>query len=245
MSGIKHWLTPDWPAPANVHAATTLRSGGISCGAYTSLNPAMHVGDDVGVVKQNRQTIKESLGLPGDPVWLDQIHSNRAVPAVTTESLQQADASYTAESGVVCAVLTADCLPLLVCAVDGSWVAAIHAGWRGLLAGVIGNTVSAMQNSDLLVWLGPAIGPDCFEVGAEVRDAFLQKSAAFSTAFKPQNNGKWLADIYQLARIDLAMMGLNIKVYGGGFCTVTEQERFYSYRRDKQTGRMATLIWRE
>ncbi|MEE7625140.1 peptidoglycan editing factor PgeF [Methylobacter sp. Wu8] len=245
MSGIKHWLTPDWPAPANVHAATTLRSGGISCGAYTSLNPAMHVGDDVGVVKQNRQTIKESLGLPGDPVWLDQIHSNRAVPAVTTESLQQADASYTAESGVVCAVLTADCLPLLVCAVDGSWVAAIHAGWRGLLAGVIGNTVSAMQNSDLLVWLGPAIGPDCFEVGAEVRDAFLQKSAAFSIAFKPQNNGKWLADIYQLARIDLSMMGLNIKVYGGGFCTVTEQERFYSYRRDKQTGRMATLIWRE
>lgn len=245
MSGIKHWLTPDWPAPANVHAATTLRNGGVSCGAYTSLNPAMHVGDEANLVKQNRQTIKEWLGLPGDPVWLEQIHSNRAVPAVTTESLQQADASYTAESGVVCAVLTADCLPLLVCAADGSWVAAIHAGWRGLLAGVIGNTVSAMQNSDLLVWLGPAIGPDCFEVGGEVRDAFLQKSAAFSIAFKPQNNGKWLADIYQLARIDLSMMGLNIKVYGGGFCTVTEQERFYSYRRDKQTGRMATLIWRE
>lgn len=244
MSGIKPWLIPDWPAPANVHAATTLRTGGVSCGAYASLNPALHVGDDADRVMQNRQLINVSLGLPSEPVWLDQIHSNRAVPAVTTEPLQQADASYTAESGVVCAVLTADCLPLLVCAADGSQVAAIHAGWRGLLAGVIGNMVTAMQNNDLLVWLGPAIGPDCFEVGDEVRGAFLQKSAAFITAFKQHGNGKWLADIYQLARIELAMQGID-KVYGGGFCTVTEQERFYSYRRDKQTGRMATLIWRE
>ncbi|MGZ5043897.1 MAG: peptidoglycan editing factor PgeF [Methylobacter sp.] len=244
MSGIKHWLAPDWPAPANIHAATTLRTGGVSCGAYASLNPAMHVGDDADPVKQNRRIIKELLGLPGDPVWLEQIHSNRAVPAIIAEPLQQADASYTAEPGVVCAVMTADCLPLLVCAADGSEVAAIHAGWRGLLAGVIGNTLKAMQSNDLLVWLGPAIGPDCFEVGAEVRDAFLEKSAAFITAFKQQDNGKWLADIYQLARIDLAMLGID-KVYGGGFCTVTEHERFYSYRRDKQTGRMATLIWRE
>jgi hypothetical protein len=244
MSGIKHWLTPDWPAPANIHAATTLRTGGVSCGAYASLNPAMHVGDDAELVKQNRRLIKELLVLPSDPVWLEQIHSNRAVLAVTTEPLQQADASYTAESGLVCAVMTADCLPLLVCAANGSEVAAIHAGWRGLLAGVVGNTLTAMQNSDFLVWLGPAIGPDCFEVGAEVRDAFLEKSVAFITAFKQQNNGKWLADIYQLARIDLAMLGID-KVYGGGFCTVTEYERFYSYRRDKQTGRMATLIWRE
>ena len=261
MSGIKHWLTPDWPAPANVHAATTLRSGGVSCGVYASLNPALHVGDEADLVKQNRQLIKASLGLPGDPVWLDQIHSNRAVPAHPPlggrgdSDLQQADASYTAESGVVCAVLTADCLPLLVCTVDGSQVAAIHAGWRGLLAGVIGNTITAMQiplaplckrgaRGDFLVWLGPAIGPECFEVGGEVRDAFLKKSPAFTPAFKQHSNGKWLADIYQLARIDLAMLGID-KVYGGGFCTVTEHERFYSYRRDKQTGRMATLIWRE
>ncbi|TAN65908.1 MAG: hypothetical protein EPN17_15260 [Methylobacter sp.] len=273
MSGIKHWLSPDWPAPANVHAATTLRSGGVSCGAYASLNPAMHVGDDADLVKQNRRIVKEWLGLPDDPVWLEQIHSNRAVQAVKTGPLQQADAAYTTEAGVVCAVLTADCLPLLVCSTDGSRVAAIHAGWRGLLAGVIGNTITAMKipldspfskgeasgrptniepnsplckrgaRGDFLVWLGPAIGPDCFEVGAEVRDAFLQKSAAFMTAFKAQGNGQWLADIYQLARIDLAMLGID-KVYGGGFCTVTEQERFYSYRRDKQTGRMATLIWR-
>jgi len=244
MSGTKHWLTPDWPVPANIRAATTLRTGGVSYGAYASLNPAMHVGDDVDLVKKNRQLIKELLDLPGEPVWLEQIHSNRAVPAVKTESLQQADASYTAEAGVVCAVMTADCLPLLVCAADGSQVAAIHAGWRGLLAGVVANTLSAMQDNELLVWLGPAIGPDCFEVGVEVRDAFVQKSAAFMTAFKQQSNGKWLADIYQLARIELAMLGID-KVYGGGFCTVTEQERFYSYRRDKQTGRMATLIWRE
>ena len=272
MSGAKHWLTPDWPAPANVHAATTLRNGGFSCGAYASLNPAMHVGDDVDSVRQNRQLIKASLALPSSPVWLDQVHSNRAVQALKHEALQQADASYTSESGVVCAVMTADCLPLLVCTADGSQVAAIHAGWRGLLAGVIGNTLAAMEiplnppfskgeagkpshgdiNSpfckrgarrDFLIWLGPAIGPECFEVGAEVRTAFLDKSTAFITAFKQQHNGKWLADIYQLARIDLAMLGIN-KVYGGGFCTVTEAERFYSYRRDKQTGRMATLIWR-
>jgi len=244
MSGTKHRLIPNWPAPANIHAATTLRTGGVSCGPYASLNPAMHVGDEADLVKQNRELIKQWLDLPCDPVWLDQVHSNRAVPAVKTEPLQQADACYTAESGVVCAVLTADCLPLLVCAVDGSQVAAIHAGWRGLLAGVVANTLSAMQDNELLVWLGPAIGPDCFEVGTEVRDAFVQKSAAFMTAFKQKNHGKWLADIYQLARIELAMLGID-KVYGGGFCTVTEQERFYSYRRDKQTGRMATLIWRE
>jgi copper oxidase (laccase) domain-containing protein len=168
--------------------------------------------------------------------------------------------------------MTADCLPLLVCNRDGTHVAAIHAGWRGLLAGVIGNTLSAMKipptppfakgetsqsrnidlspplckrgaRGDFLVWLGPAIGPDCFEVGAEVRAAFLEKSATFKKAFKEQSNGQWLADIYQLARIDLAACGID-KVYGGNFCTVTEQERFYSYRRDKETGRMATLIWR-
>lgn len=272
MSGIKHWLTPDWPAPANIHAATTLRTGGVSVGVYGSLNPAMHVGDDADLVTQNRQIIKSLLGLPSDPVWLDQIHSHRAVQAVTSQPLQQADASYTSESGIVCAVMTADCLPLLMCSTDGSQVAAVHAGWRGLLTGVVSNTVSAMQipldppfakreagqfdtadsnsslckrggRGDLLVWLGPAIGPDCFEVGAEVRDAFLAKSAVFIPAFKPQSNGKWLADIYQLARIDLGLLGID-KVYGGGFCTVTEQERFYSYRRDKQTGRMATLIWR-
>ena len=289
MNKIKHWLEPDWPAPANIHAATTLRTGGVSQGPYSSLNPAAHVGDDPDRVRQNRQIIREMLDLPAEPVWLDQIHSHRAVKAVKTAVLQQADASYTDEAGVVCAVMTADCLPLLVCSSDGGQIAAIHAGWRGLLAGVISNTVAALQISlnlpaptysgqafskekaspldstglssplckrpvlsltnggargDLLVWLGPAIGPDCFEVGGEVRDAFLEKSVAFNKAFTEQGNGKWLADIYQLARVELDMLGIT-HVYGGGFCTVTEQERFYSYRRDTQTGRMATLIWRE
>ena len=244
MNKIKHWLVPEWPVPANIHAATTLRMGGVSQGPYRSLNPAAHVSDDNDRVRQNRRIIREMLDLPTEPVWLDQIHSNRAVKAVKTASLQQADASYTNESGVVCAVMTADCLPLLVCSTDGTQVAAIHAGWRGLLAGVINNTVAAMQQRNLLVWLGPAIGPDCFEVGAEVRDAFLEKSAEFNHAFKEQGKDKWLADIYQLARIELSALGI-ANVYGGTNCTVTEHERFYSYRRDTQTGRMATLIWRE
>ena len=244
MTGIKHWLVPDWPAPANIHAATTLRTGGVSLGAFSSLNPAAHVSDDNERVRQNRQIIRAMLNLPAEPIWLEQIHSNRAVKAVKTASLGQADASYTNESGVVCAVMTADCLPLLICSTDGAQIAAIHAGWRGLLAGVITNTVVAMQQQDFLVWLGPAIGPDCFEVGPEVREDFLEKSASFNDAFKRQGNGKWLADIYQLARIELAALGI-VNVYGGTHCTFTEHERFYSYRRESQTGRMATLIWRE
>ena len=244
MTGIKHWLVPDWPAPANIHAATTLRTGGVSLGTFSSLNPAAHVSDDNERVRQNRQIIGAMLDLPAEPIWLAQIHSNRAVKAVKTALLEQADASYTNESGVVCAVMTADCLPLLVCSTDGTQIAAIHAGWRGLLSGVISNTVVAMQQQDLLVWLGPAIGPDCFEVGPEVREAFLEKSATFNDAFKQQGNCKWLADIYQLARIELASLGI-VNVYGGTHCTFTEHERFYSYRRESQTGRMATLIWRE
>ena len=283
MNKIKHWLVPDWPAPANIHAASTMRTGGVSQGPYASLNPAAHVSDDMGLVRQNRQIIREMLDLPSEPVWLEQIHSNRAVKAVNPlySSLrkgdegirQQADASYTNEAGIVCVVMTADCLPLLVCSADGAQVSAIHAGWRGLLAGVISNTVSAMHNLDnsfplkqepvllnnhginsqylkneagkhLLVWLGPAIGPDCFEVGTEVRNAFLEKSTEFNTAFKKQNNNKWLADIYQMARIELAALGIT-EVYGGTHCTFTEHARFYSYRREAQTGRMVTLIWRE
>jgi YfiH family protein len=244
MSGAEHFLFPDWPAPACVHAATTLRTGGVSRGPYTSLNPALHVGDDREAVMQNRRLIRDRLALPAEPVWLEQIHGNKVVKARPMSGVPQADASYTGEPGVVCAVLTADCLPLLLCSMDGVHVAAVHAGWRGLLDGVIGNTVAALDRTDLLAWLGPAIGPDRFEVGGEVRAAFVQKSSAFAEAFKPQTNGKWLADIYRLARIDLNMLGVT-NIYGGRFCTVTEQDRFYSYRRDTVTGRMATLIWRD
>jgi polyphenol oxidase len=238
----QNWLQPDWPAPTNIQAATTLRTGGISQGNYASLNLAAHVGDKLELVQQNRETVKSMLNLPSEPIWLNQTHSNRAVEAIAKTSPPQADASYTQKQGVVCVVMTADCLPLLVCAADGSEIAAIHAGWRGLVDGVIDNTIAALQSKDVLVWLGPAIGPDCFEVGDDVRQAYLSKSAGFSPAFKPQSPNKWLADIYQLARINLGMLDVH-KVYGGGLCTVTDKERFYSYRRDKDTGRMATLIW--
>jgi YfiH family protein len=244
MSANKHWLVPEWPAPENIHAATTLRTGGVSAGVYASLNPALHVGDRNEWVIENRQIIKTQLNLPSEPVWLNQIHSNLVIDAARSETLPEADASYNMEPGIVCAVMTADCLPLLVCDTEGTCVAAIHAGWRGLLAGVIANTVESLQKKNLLVWLGPAIGPECFEVGTEVRDLFVNKSASFINAFRKQDQGKWLADIYQLARTELATAGID-RIYGGDFCTVTEQARFYSYRRDKETGRMASLIWRE
>ena len=244
MSATKHWLVPDWPAPENIHAATTLRTGGVSIGAYASLNSALHVGDRNERVTENRRMIKDMLKLPSEPVWLNQIHSNLVIDAAKSEATQQADASYTTEPGIVCTVMTADCLPLLVCDTEGTCIAAIHAGWRGLLAGVILNTIKALQKQNVMVWLGPAIGPACFEVGVEVRDAFVNKSASFISAFKEQNNDRWLANIYQLARTELLSVGID-SVYGGNFCTVTEQARFYSYRRDKETGRMATLIWRE
>jgi polyphenol oxidase len=239
-----HWLKPAWPAPVNVHAATTLRTGGVSQGDFASFNLAMHVGDDPAAVTQNRRLLRDHLDLPAEPVWLNQIHSNIAVEAVAGMPLTQADASYTAQPGVVCVVMTADCLPLLVCSQDGKEIAAIHAGWRGLLDGVIDNTVAAFREQALMVWLGPAIGPEQFEVGEEVRAAFVARSSDYASGFKPINQHKWLANIYRLARINLAKLNIS-EVYGGGFCSVTDRERFFSFRRDKNTGRMATLIWRD
>lgn len=251
MSKNKHWLVPDWPAPANIHAATTLRTGGVSKEPYLSLNPATHVNDLKECVLQNRKIISDMLSLPAEPAWLDQIHSNHIVKAEKTATPPKADASYSSESGVVCTVMTADCLPLLICSKDGMKIAAIHAGWRGLLSGVISNSISELtcapplaKPADLLVWLGPAIGPKCFEIGIEVREAFVEKSKLYKNAFKEQNNGKYLADIYQLARIELSTLGIS-NIYGGSYCTMTEEDRFFSYRRDNQTGRMATLIWKD
>lgn len=244
MSNSKPYLVPDWPAPANIHAATTLRSGGFSKGCYDSFNLAAHVGDDPDLVQQNRERLCTVLQLPAEPHWLSQVHSNIAVEAKPGIQSPKADASFTDQPSTVCAVLTADCLPVLVCSRDGQRIAAIHAGWRGLLAGVIANTLRMLKTSDVLIWLGPAIGSLAFEVGAEVKDAFINKSAANSVAFQAKNTDKWLADIYQLAHIELASLGIN-NVYGGDFCTVTDQEKYYSYRRDGQTGRMATLIWRD
>lgn len=240
---IKQWINVDWPAPDNVHAVTTLRTGGESKTPYKSFNLAAHVGDNEFSVAQNRNRLRTLLNLPADPIWLEQIHSNKVL--CLDEKLQniQTDASYTLNPGVICAILTADCLPVLLCNASGTKIAAIHAGWRGLLTGVIENTVKALHETHLIAWLGPAIGPERFEVGEEVRAAFGKKSGAFSQAFKELEKHKWLADIYQLSRIILANLGVE-KIYGGEFCTMIEKERFFSYRRDGETGRMATLIWR-
>lgn len=240
----KNWLEPDWPAPANIHAATTLRYSGVSAVPYSSFNLAAHVGDDPALVQQNRQLLIQQLALPGAPVWLEQVHGNTVLAADQISGLAPADASFTRQAQVVCAVLTADCLPVLFCTPDGTTIAAAHAGWRGLLAGILTQTLIAMQTQEVLVWLGPAIGPQRFEVGAEVQAAFIHKNPAFAAAFVQQDATHYLADIYQLARIELASAGVH-HCYGGHFCTVTEHERFFSYRREQQTGRMATLIWRD
>jgi hypothetical protein len=240
-----NWIKPDWQLPEGLHAAVTLRSGGVSQGLYASLNPASHVNDAADAVLTNRAMIKQMLALPAEPVWLQQVHGVDVVKADQVTDLPEADASFTDQSGVVCAVLTADCLPVLFCGDQGAVIGAAHAGWRGLQAGVIEQTIAAMNCRDLQVWLGPAIGPAHFEVGDEVREAFVSQNANASVAFSATQAGKWLADIYQLARIRLANLGVE-QVYGGGLCTVSDAQRFYSYRRDgAATGRMASLIWRD
>ncbi|WP_031434061.1 peptidoglycan editing factor PgeF [Methylomarinum vadi] len=239
-----NWIEADWPAPAHVHAVTTLRTGGVSEGGYASLNPAAHVGDRQEDVFENRNRIKHDLRLPAEPVWLRQVHGSRVIKADRVNGVEEADASYSDRAGIVCVVLTADCLPLVFTNAAGSIIATAHAGWRGLAAGVIERTIEAMGSRDLLVWLGPAIGPERFEVGSEVRRVFLNKSPDFAVAFKESRGEKWLADIYQLARITLRQQGVE-RIFGGNYCTVMEAERFYSYRRDGETGRMATLIWRD
>lgn len=241
-----NWIKPDWPLPPYVHAATTLRTGGVSTGGYASLNPAAHVNDDPRHVQLNRRIIRDMLQLPAEPVWLQQVHGNRVIKADQAEGLEEADASFTDRSGVVCAVLTADCLPLLFCGAHGAVIGAVHAGWRGLAAGVIEKTLVAMNCLEISVWLGPAIGPDHFEVGDEVRSLFINDKPAAERAFKRADaSGKWWADIYELARIQLAALGID-EIYGGEYCTVKDAGRFYSYRRDgAATGRMASLIWRD
>jgi YfiH family protein len=237
------FIIPDWPAPPGIHALTTTRRGGVSLAPYDSLNLGDHVGDAPEAVAENRRRLVEALSLPAEPRWLSQVHGTCAANAAKISSGCEADASHTDRPGVVCAVLTADCLPLLLCDRDGRHVAAVHAGWRGLLNGVIEKAIEAMgAQAPLLAWLGPAIGPQAFEVGEEVRQAFIEVDAAAASAFKPSPGGRWLADIYALARLRLQAIGVG-SVHGGQHCTYSEPERFYSYRRDAQTGRMASLIW--
>lgn len=233
-------ITPNWPAPSKVKAYTTTRKGGHSQAPYDSLNLGDHVDDDPKAVAANRATLRQLL--PAEPVWLKQVHSTKIVTA--TSSNCTADASMTTELNKVCVVLTADCLPVLFCDRAGTTVAAVHAGWRGLAGGILEATLQRFNNApeDILVWLGPAIGPQAFEVGAEVREAFTDYLPEATQAFKAKGTGHWLADLYLLARQRLAHKSV-INVFGGEFCTYTDAEHFYSYRRDKITGRMASLIW--
>lgn len=238
------WIIPDWPLPPGVRSLVTTRHGGVSGGACDSLNLGDHVGDDPRAVAENRARLARHL--PAAPVWLRQVHGTGVVelPLSATAEAPCADAAFTRHAGVVCAVLTADCLPVLLCDRGGSVVAAAHAGWRGLLAGVLESTVAAMRcpAGQLLAYLGPAIGPRAFEVGAEVRAAFVGQRAEADEAFQALHSGKWLADLYLLARRRLSDAGVDA-VFGGGYCTFRDPDRFFSYRRDPAAGRMASLIW--
>ncbi len=238
------FIFPEWPAPAAIKAAITTRYGGVSEGDFASLNLAAHVGDDPQAVQENRRRLAGALDLIQPLGWMSQVHGIRVVDAGQSVTSQEADAVYTDRPDRICAVLTADCLPLLVCDRQGKEVAAIHAGWRGLAAGVIEASLQKFQASpdDLLVWLGPAIGPEVFEIGQEVYDIFVQQHQAAASCFSPTRPGHYLADLYALARLRLALQGVN-QVYGGGFCTYTQADQFFSYRRSPVTGRMASLIW--
>ncbi|HFD79096.1 MAG TPA: peptidoglycan editing factor PgeF [Gammaproteobacteria bacterium] len=236
-------IVPEWPVPVGVRAVSTSRRGGVSHAPWDSLNLAAHVGDEPVAVRENRRRLRARVKLPAEPVWLEQVHGGRVVDAADVTGVPQADASFSGRPGVVCAVLTADCLPVLFCDRAGTRVAAAHAGWRGLAGGVLERTVAALGTDPgrLMAWLGPAIGPQAFEVGDEVREAFLARDPGAQEAFVAHGT-RWRADIYALAEIRLRALGLS-DIYGGGLCTWSDPERFYSYRRDGVTGRMASLIW--
>lgn len=238
-------IPADWPAPANVVAGTTLRSGGVSQGGFAALNLAAYVGDDPVSVKENRRRFQINCTLPKEPVWLRQVHGTRVVLGDSALTQPEADAIVVREAGVVCAILTADCLPVVLTTEDGSQVAAVHAGWRGLCAGILEETVAAFRlpPEQILVWLGPAISKPAFEVGAEVREQFVKKGEAAADFFSENDRGRWQADLYGLATLRLENCGVT-RVFGGGCCTYTEQDRFFSSRRDGRCGRMATYIFR-
>ncbi len=245
-------IIPDWPAPATVKAFSTLRTGGFSLPPYgeaeggLGLNLGAHVGDDPGAVKKNRALLQTIL--PSEPAWLNQVHGAEVVDAGSVSGIPNADASWTTVAGKVCIIMTADCLPVLFCTADGKVIGAAHGGWRGLAAGVLQHTVCAMRSrsrAPIMAWLGPAIGPKAFEVGDEVRTVFVSQNPDMRQVFVPERGvqGKFIADIYGIARMILKGQGIN-SVYGGNRCTATETTCFYSFRRDRgKTGRMATGIW--
>jgi YfiH family protein len=253
---MNDWITPGWPAPSNVKAVFTTRRGGISGGPYASLNLGDHVGDDPSTVQQNRALLRRIL--PAEPRWLKQVHGT--VPVRVDDDCAapfNGDAAFSRRAGNVCAVLVADCLPILLCDHGGTIVGVIHAGWRGLAGGVIERTVSEIGRigqidgrvdtkikTQIMAWLGPAIGPHHFEVGEEVRQAFVERDKESAIAFMlhQAHRGKWFANLFLLARQRLTSAGV-AEIYGGGECTFSDPARFFSYRRDGNTGRMAGLIW--
>lgn len=258
------WLVADWPAPPGVRAFTTLRHGaGVSTPPFDSFNLGnRHAadGDDPGAVEANRAALVDLAGLPGPPAWLRQVHGTavarfgaplplpdpRTGDAIGAEP--EADASVTSAPGKALAILTADCLPVLFCARDGSEVAAAHAGWRGLAGGVLEATLAAMHtpNEQVIAWLGPAAGPQHYEIGIEVYDAFVAQDWTAGSAFTSTRPHHWKVDLYALARRRLVAAGLAAAdIHGGGLCTIADPRRFYSHRRDRRTGRMATVVWRE
>jgi len=250
MLNISNFIIPNWPAHSNVKALQTARAGGISLAPYDSLNLGSHVNDDPFHVAHNRQLLSQFV--PSEPIWLNQVHGINVVGAANTTCVPDADASYTSRKNVVCVTMTADCLPILVCDTAGTIVASIHAGWRSLCDGVIEATILTMRtkmpvdSNQLMAWLGPAIGPNAFEVGSDVRAQFIAKDAQAELAFKPHGD-KLLCDIYKIATQRLNNLGVT-KIYGGGqesepWCTFTDEKRFFSFRRNGETGRMATLIW--
>lgn len=248
-------IEPTWNAPARVRAVCTTRQGGVSEGPYASLNLAEHVGDDAAHVAANRALLRTALGLPSEPLWLSQVHGcdvhlpDAAAPYPAQAGPCAADAAVASQPGQVCVVMTADCLPVLLCDAQGCAVAAVHAGWRGLLEGVIEAAVAHLRvrlglasAGPIMAWLGPAIGPDAFEVGAEVLDAFCARDAGAAAAFRPGAGARFFADLYLLARQRLQAAGVR-DISGGDYCTLSDPERFFSYRRDGRTGRMASMIW--
>ena len=240
------WIIPEWPVPQSVRALSTTRTGGVSEGRWKSLNLGDHVEDDPAAVAENRRILAGKAALPSEPLWLQQVHGCAVADAAAGQEGCEADAAWSDSPGRVCAVMTADCLPVLFANRSGTRVAAAHAGWRGLAAGVLERTLGHFADApgEIVAWLGPAIGPGAFEVGDEVREAFVSIHADSQGAFTATQPGHWLADIYLLARTHLAAAGVS-QVYGGEFCTYSDSTRFFSYRRDGVTGRMATLIWLE
>jgi polyphenol oxidase len=238
------WIHPDWPASVPIHACTTTRQGGASTPPYEGLNLANRVGDSVENVRANRQWLVEHLSLPSQPYWLKQVHGNRVIDPAEPSIDPYADGVCTSAKGTVCAVLTADCLPVLLCDRAGTRVAALHCGWRGLVRGLLQAGLDQLQRppEEILAWLGPAIGAQAYEVGEEVYSAFSACDPPLAQAFTPSRSGRWLLDLYGIARRLLKGYGVDA-IYGGQHCTYRESQLFFSHRRDGTTGRMASLIW--